>query len=348
LNYEGSKLKKLSTVVLNGLFQQFPEIILASYTLFLGDGFPVYFLSSFTQLTIIIIFSAAFLLSPHLLKPFSFLRKNEELPPLIWITIIISLFCFLILNYLPHVFLLDFYLILIMKLTLFVSFLLIMYLLEKFSITYEKQLESARYQQEKEYYHIQYQLIKETIETTREMKHDLNLHLNSLNEQLKISPEQAESYLNKLLKDNEKNTFYSYTGNIAFDSIINYKLGVAAKNDISLNINMKIPSELDIEPTDVTIILGNLLDNAIQATGTAEMASIHLDINYQKGRLFITIENTFDGLVNYKGNQIVSRYDEEKRGLGLKSIRKAVERYNGEMNVTHTDTSFLVTILLYV
>jgi len=154
--------------------------------------------------------------------------------------------------------------------------------------------------------------------------------------------------LNKLLKDNEADTFYSSTGNIAFDSIINYKLGIAAKNDISLDINVKIPSELNIESTDITIILGNLLDNAINAVGFTENPSIHLAASYQKGRLFITLENTFDGVVNYKGEQIISRYDEKNRGLGLKSIRKTVERYNGEMNVTHTDKSFLVTILLYV
>jgi len=342
LNYEGSRLKKLCAIALCAFVLSLPD------TITMSSAFedPV-FLTSFMDMWLAILVSILVLLSPLLLKPFSFLKKNQEIP-LIWIVLTVSLVCFLILHYFALLFTVEIYIAWIMTSALLPAFLLIMYLLEKFSIIYGQQLESALYEQEKEYYHTQYQLMKETIETTKEMKHDLNLHLNSLNEQLKISPEQAGSYLNKLLKDNEADTFYSSTGNIAFDSIINYKLGIAAKNDISLDINVKIPSELNIESTDITIILGNLLDNAINAVGFTENPSIHLAASYQKGRLFITLENTFDGVVNYKGEQIISRYDEKNRGLGLKSIRKTVERYNGEMNVTHTDKSFLVTILLYV
>jgi len=146
------------------------------------------FLTSFMDMWLAILVSILVLLSPLLLKPFSFLKKNQEIP-LIWIVLTVSLVCFLILHYFALLFTVEIYIAWIMTSALLPAFLLIMYLLEKFSIIYGQQLESALYEQEKEYYHTQYQLMKETIETTKEMKHDLNLHLNSLNEQLKISPE---------------------------------------------------------------------------------------------------------------------------------------------------------------
>jgi len=84
-----------------------------------------------------------------------------------------------------------------------------------------------------------------------------------------------------------------------------------------------------MESTDVTIILGNLLNNALTAVAVVDKSFIRLNITYQKGRLLITVENSFDGIIRYEKNQIVSRYDEKNRGIGLKNVRKVVERYDG-------------------
>jgi len=299
------------------------------------------------------IFSIAFtyillLLAGFSLNRVSFLKKDEEIPKVVWLTFSLFLLIFQAMHSIIVILNFEFNAYLVLMAVIFITFLLTMYLLEKFSIAYEQQFESTLHAQEKEHYHVQYQLMQKNIEITRAMKHDLNLHLNSLHEQLQISPEQAQDYLNKLLDENKTHTIYSNTGNIAFDSIINNKLCAFTKSDAILDIDIKVPTELDMESTDVTIILGNLLNNAIDASTVVENPFIRLDINYQNGRLLLTIENTFDGVVNYKGDQIISRYDERKRGFGLKNIRKAVERYNGEMSVDYTDESFIVEILLFV
>ncbi|MCL2621356.1 MAG: hypothetical protein FWD97_10530 [Defluviitaleaceae bacterium] len=53
---------------------------------------------------------------------------------------------------------------------------------------------------------------------------------------------------------------YSSTGNIAFDSIINFKLKNAAEDNIKLDLSLFIPPSINIEIADIVIVLGNLLD----------------------------------------------------------------------------------------
>ena len=345
LNYQSSKLKRLSATFFVFVFIGFAEIIFASlaqtnsqlwqavqHDFIIGD------------ISVVILH----LLLPFLLIPFSFLRKDEH-PKIIWISLATTATLFFFMH--ASLMLFDLYphFYISIALSLMLSFMLILYLLERFSITLKQQVESAIHEQEKLHYHSQYELMKENIETTRTIKHDLNLHLNSLNKQLQKSPEAAQNYLNKLLSDNQTPEIYSNTGNIAFDAPINYKLGnITIYNDLLLDVLIKVPTDLKMESTDVTSILGNLLDNAINAVAVMDEPFIRVDVNYQKGRLLITVENSFDGVVQYKGEEIVSRNDKKNRGIGLKSVRRAVERYDGQMTLTHEDGIFVVEILIYV
>jgi len=349
LNYKGSTLKKVAAVVSIMIFISFIDnlYIPATATHVRDNTFgatqPLLFDSWIAGLT---------LLTMHLLiftlKPFGFIQKEKEPPQIVWITFVsASAFIYIvllttsILNLYTHFHY-------IISIPLFMVFILLLYLLDRLTITYEKNLASALHTQEKEHYQLQYQLMQESIESTRAAKHDLNLHLNSLHEQFKSSPSDAESYLKKLIADNKSITTFSNTGNLAFDAIINYKLGAINANDAILNIDIKVPAALEIESTDVTIILGNLLDNAISAIANIKNPFINLKIDYTKGRLLIACENSFDGVVHYKKEKIISRYDEKNRGIGMQNIRKAVERYNGEMTITHKDHQFNVEIMLYI
>ncbi|MCL2232827.1 MAG: GHKL domain-containing protein, partial [Treponema sp.] len=97
---------------------------------------------------------------------------------------------------------------------------------------------------------------------------------------------------------------------------------------------------------------GNLLDNALDAVAKVEEKQIKLNIRYDREVLFITVENTFDGVVNYaqdKGEQrIVTRKDGSEHGHGLRNIRRSIDKYNGGMDITHEDGVFSVALMLYV
>jgi len=229
---------------------------------------------------------------------------------------------------------------------------LFFYLYYSVSKSFEKEIKSAMHIQEKEYYFTQCQLMQESVEQVKSIRHDMKLHLATIRDYTANSKaDEATEYLDGLLEDIGESEVYSDTGNIAFDSIINFKLKDALCNHINLQIKIFVPPELNIEVSDIVTILGNLLDNAFDAVAKVVDKKIKLDVESSKGSLFIKIDNTFDGEVNYADGTepvIVSRKDGGNHGYGLSNIRKSVEKYDGHMDISHEGNIFSVGILMYV
>jgi len=232
---------------------------------------------------------------------------------------------------------------------------LFFYLYYSVSKSYEKDIKSALHSQEKEYYFTQCQLMQESVDKMKLYRHDIKLHLATLKDfTMSNKADEATNYLNSLIGSLGKSEAYSDTGNIAFDSIINFKLRDVLDDHINLKIKIFVPPELNIEVADVVTILGNLLDNAFDAVARVEDKMINLTVEANKGNLFIKVDNTFDGVVQYADNateektHIVSRKGGDEHGHGLKNIQKSVEKYDGHMDITHADNIFSVGILLYV
>jgi len=205
------------------------------------------------------------------------------------------------------------------------------------------------YAKEKEYYLTQCQLMQESAMRTRAMRHDMRFHLATVRSYVaKNQLDETMGYLNKLLSDIDDCAIYSNTGNIAIDSIINFKLRNANLEGFRPDIRLLIPSVLYIETAHLATIIGNLLDNAIEAVARAEEKKIKLDIEFNRGSLYIQLDNTFDGIIKRteQGNITTRKNNENRHGFGLKNIQRSVEKYNGHMEITHVDKIFSVTILL--
>ena len=210
-------------------------------------------------------------------------------------------------------------------------------------------VKSALHAQEKEYYFTQCNLMQESVEQIKSIRHDMKAHLATVKGYAaKSDGDEITDYINSLLEDIGESEIYSNTGNIAVDSIINYKLKNVKQEGIELEMRLAIPPSLDVGVADLATILGNLLDNALSAVALAEEKKIKLDIEFSKESLFIQINNTFDGIVTYNEGRIVTRKDENDHGHGLKNIMQAVEKYDGCVDITHEDKIFSVTILLCV
>jgi len=230
---------------------------------------------------------------------------------------------------------------------------LALFFLDRLSIAFEKRLEAAIHAQEKEYYFAQSQLMQESVKKVRSIRHDMNLHLSTLKD-FSTDNKEATEYINSLLSDISESEVYSTTGNIAVDSIINFKLKNAKEDNIKLDLSLFVPPVLNIEIVDIVIILGNLLDNALDAVAKVEDKKIRLDIEFSKGNLYIKIDNTFDGNIKYTGEKngkeehITTLKSGDEHGHGLDNIRKSVEKYNGHIDIAHDDNVFSVGVLLYV
>ena len=177
---------------------------------------------------------------------------------------------------------------------LFINALVFM-LYDRLSESNKAKLDSAIFEQERKFYYEQCQYMQQNEENIRSFRHDMKNHLFTVAENIRTGEyKQAESYIKSMVNDklyNEK--IYSNTGNIAIDSVLNYKLNEASGKNIRINADIKVPSDIVVDPTDITSIVGNLLDNAINAVlKIAEQdREIIVNLSYNKGRLFINVKN---------------------------------------------------------
>lgn len=183
--------------------------------------------------------------------------------------------------------------------------------------------------------------------TMRGWRHDYHNHLQSLKAKLnKNQIDESIDYLNELEKDLDDIHQIVETGNINVDAILNSKLSLAMTHDIDVNVKVSIPKDLPINNIDCCVLLGNLIDNAIEACEKVnENKYIRLYIGLYKKQLYISITNAT--------NEIVRKFDDEyittkrgNHGHGLKRINKVVEKYNGYINRKNEPGVFVTEIML--
>ena len=140
-----------------------------------------------------------------------------------------------------------------------------------------------------------------------------------------------------------------HTGNLIIDSILNSKLSEAVEKDISVSVHVMLPADVKIETDDMVVILGNVLDNAIEACEQIPTDKrLELMLKYEDGCIIVSVRNSFDGNMNRKGDVFVSlKSDKSLHGIGLQSVRHTVEKHNGEMQISTTKNIFSVDAILY-
>lgn len=205
--------------------------------------------------------------------------------------------------------------------------------------------------QQNKYYERQFELMKTSLKATNSIKHDLKNHLTSLftlaEEDKK---EELLGYLSKAIEIVDTRQEYARTENVGIDSIINFKLQNVIKDKIDVTVDLNVPKDLKIPSFDMTIILGNLLDNALNAVKKLdENKFINIKMKYTKGRLILKMDNSFNGIIIKKEGLITtSNKDEKNHGIGLENVKSTLEKYNGTLEFEYDDSNFHTFLLMYV
>ena len=115
-------------------------------------------------------------------------------------------------------------------------------------------------------------------------------------------------------------------------------------NNVNFSVTLKIPTDLEISSFDMNVILGNLLDNAMEnvSGGAGQELQIEAVLEYIEGLLRIEVVNTFAGNVNKDGERFISH------SFGLFNVKKITEKYSGYMMTEHESNRFKVVVLLYL
>ena len=235
---------------------------------------------------------------------------------------------------------------------LFIINIVVFFLYESLSIAYARAAKATVAEQEKNYYQNQCQLMQNAVEDTRRFHHDISNHFSIVEAFLEgRKTNEASQYLQELIqKEEKKSVLYSTSGNIVVDSIINYKLRSISDWNVAVTVDIVIPTELPIEIVDLSTILTNLLDNAVQALQKTDgKRELKIAMTYRKGMLFIAVKNTYPGKVHYENGEIVTtKEDTESHGYGLKNVESAAEKYHGICQLHHNDVYFDAEVALYL
>lgn len=194
----------------------------------------------------------------------------------------------------------------------------------------------------------QYNMITEKIEKTRKSRHDIHHHINVVYQLAKENKiEQLIEYLEEYNKIDSTKEPMVYCNNSTVDAILNHYILLAKDNGIEVHLNVALPEKLKIRDTDLCIVIGNLLENAIEASKKEENKRIKLRINRSNEYICMLVSNLYNGEIKKGHSGYYSRKREFKdTGIGLSSVSAVVEKYDGRMEVDHTNGEFNVFIMM--
>ncbi|MBQ3421054.1 MAG: sensor histidine kinase, partial [Romboutsia sp.] len=153
------------------------------------------------------------------------------------------------------------------------------------------------------------------------------------------------SYLKEIGTSISKLNKNIYTDNIAINSVLISKM--IKDNDINIDLDIKVNSTINMSNVDICIILGNLLDNAIEACNLIDgYKFIDLKINTKDNKLIIKISNNTNGYVNKVNGRFITTKNSDMSGLGLTQIDNIVKEYNGYINRKYENNIFTTYLMI--
>ena len=196
--------------------------------------------------------------------------------------------------------------------------------------------------------------VQNIYQTMRAWRHDYHNHIQSIKAMLAMKKfRELDDYLGTLEQDLDSIDIAIRTGNVSLDAILSSKVSIARKNNIEVNCSAKVPGELKISDVHLCAIVGNLLDNAIEACEKIKSSGenafpqkfIRIYIGMFKEQLYISVSNSTNAKHRRRLNELVTSKLGE-HGFGLRRIDKIAEQYGGFVNRKNEPGIFATEVML--
>ncbi|WP_218150242.1 sensor histidine kinase [Treponema bryantii] len=194
--------------------------------------------------------------------------------------------------------------------------------------------------------------VQNIYQTMRAWRHDYHNHMQAIKALLSMGKkEELSDYLDNLEKDLDCIDIAIRTGNVGLDAILSSKVSIARKNLIDVNCTAKVPQELTVSDVHLCAIVGNLMDNAIEACEKMKKDApnlprfIRVYIGLFKSQLYISVINSTKERKRRRVSELVTSKLGE-HGFGLRRIDKITEKYDGYVNRKNEPGVFATEVML--
>ncbi len=223
------------------------------------------------------------------------------------------------------------------------------YLYNMLSEVLVSQYENEMLRQRVQGYANQLDIMLQGEEKVRALRHDMKHHMNELKILAAKGENSAiEEYIGSMEEFITNPNEIVSSGNLEIDSVMNYMLCRAKQEQLAVNVNVRLPKSVG-HSFDINVILGNLLENGIEAARQTEEKKLNVNIELQQGFLRIQIENSYTGKLEIRHQKLLTtKGTKGLHGIGLENVRKIVEKYDGILEVCPDSDMFRVMLIIYM
>ena len=213
----------------------------------------------------------------------------------------------------------------------------------------ERQIQQEHIEQQMRLYENQLDIMKQSEQKVHALRHDMKHHMQKI--YLMTQENQTQeivNYLEKMQISLENPKEHVSTGDADLDAILNYMLEKAEKAGLTVDLKLKVPGRIGMEAYEMNIILGNLLENAIDAAKKSFEKSLSLHIVVQKGVFVVCIRNSYSGKIIKVKEHFISTKQGIGHGVGINNVRDIVEAHQGFLQIDYDEKEFQVKAMVYL
>lgn len=223
----------------------------------------------------------------------------------------------------------------IFRMVILVFAVLLFVLLEATLKSYKSDYEISTKRFQQDVLKHQYSEIKNIYMNMRGWRHDYHNHLQVLKADMTLKDyDKVNNYLDELEKDLDSVDTYVKSGNMMIDAILNSKLSIAEKEEIKITCKAEVPEGIKVNDIDLCVILGNLLDNAIESCEKIDKEDrfLRIYIIVNKKQLYISVQNSAKEILDFNEKNYITN-KRGNHGLGMKRVQSLVDKYDGFLNL---------------
>ena len=330
LNYQATFKQRTVAVAL--IYTMLAVIELGGAVVLGGSNFNFFSVNTdFQSSQAIILIKLATFCAVLILENYQNMKRGLELSHRYWVaTILIPIGSLFVQYSLLQVITPKAILIYISIFLIFLINLLVFYLYDGLNENYGHQTRTALLAQQNQYYHHQLQMMNDNYQMVQKTRHDLKNHYIALGAFIQQGDyKEGLDYLEQLIQSVDCPQEFVSSGNHVVDSLVNYKLYQAVDQGATVSAQVNVSDQIAITPFEMTVILGNILDNAINAISKVENPkTINLKMTMDHSRLYIKLGNHYNGDIRSCGKRLLTTHpDSSNHGIGLKHVQEIVDRY---------------------